>query len=164
VISYCLRIVILRSLNSITQPLPVNFKKIKEMNTKKTLKKLKKKAKKTSSQSLKQLKNLAKIENTPESSYRLRAELQNVSQQALVSALSELTTPLNPILSWFNEGNTSSHRVNQFHSAGLSPPVFKDVASQKISLTTLPLKSPPCKRCPALTGGRCKCAMKKIAV
>lgn len=31
------------------------------------------------------------------------------------------------------------------------------------NLIYLPLKSPPCKKCPALAKGKCKCAVKKIA-
>ncbi|CAH0533354.1 hypothetical protein VST7929_01220 [Vibrio stylophorae] len=30
-------------------------------------------------------------------------------------------------------------------------------------LLTIPLKSPPCKRCPALSGGICACAQKRLA-
>ena len=140
------------------------------MGAKKSLKKLKKKVeKKVQSKSMQQLGALASStqnSNRPQqnSSSQWQAEFKQVSQQALVNVASELAAPLNPLLSWFNDGNvipmpqmgraTSSTNGEIKKSAELRPNIK--------SIVHLPLKSPPCKRCPALSNGVCKCAAKKL--
>ncbi|WP_114764958.1 hypothetical protein [Vibrio rhodolitus] len=140
------------------------------MSAKKSLKKLKKNVmKKAQTRSLKQLQNLSlpkqpTIHGTHASTSGWRNEFKQVSQQALVNVASELAAPLNPVLSWFHDGNVIS-----LPSVGLatSPAVDgnkKDAQQRPTmkSIVHLPMKSPPCKRCPALSNGICKCAAKKL--
>lgn len=132
------------------------------MNAKKALKKLKKKAEKVPSRSAKQLMQLGK---TATSAARVddavRREVKDISQQALLSAASELATPLNPVLSWFREGE-------ELHFSTSSAPSIRSAVKMpssidaKQTLVRVPLKSPACKRCPALNSGICKCAAKKF--
>ncbi|WP_260260477.1 hypothetical protein [Vibrio intestinalis] len=141
------------------------------MGAKKSLKKLKKKVGKVQSKSLKQLKDLAASSPSSTSKEQVsdsawQAEFKQVSQQALVDVASELAAPLNPVLSWFNEGCSVS-----FQSIGQSfTPTPQNTGTKKDALARpnvrsivhLPMKSPPCKRCPALSNGVCKCAAKKL--
>ncbi|MGF1765344.1 hypothetical protein [Aliivibrio kagoshimensis] len=127
------------------------------MGTKSALKRLKKKSKitvKTLAQ-----KQLALLKNNDiqgkghsHNQPTLSTELKGVTYQALQSAVCELSAPLTPVLSWFNEGGvTESYQSEQ-------------PKTNKIrSIAYLPLKSPPCKRCPALSNGVCKCALKQMA-
>ncbi|BDY03794.1 hypothetical protein F0521_08350 [Ferrimonas sp. YFM] len=87
----------------------------------------------------------------------LNPELRAITLQAGQSAVRELMAPLNPLLSWFNEGGI------EFSSSEASTPQIQSIRQPARPLTMLPLKSPPCKRCPALMGGQCKCAVKKFA-
>lgn len=146
------------------------------MNAKKALKKLKKKAvKKVASSSNKQLSALknnalgsvvTSQSRTSSSQSELVNELKGVANQAAMSAAYELAAPLNPLLSWFNDAGgvvdftTSTKKASTplpKQSANDAAPAF----SVK-SVGHLPLKSPPCKRCPALSNGICKCAAKKF--
>lgn len=140
------------------------------MNAKKALKKLKKKTEKKLKGTA--IKKLASIKiNTKISQPQifkkntLSSELKNVTNQAMISAVSELAAPLNPILSWLNGGDfidlTRGEKtenkldLNTHTNDSSTPPQIK-------SIVHLPMKSPPCKRCPALSGGICKCAAKKF--
>lgn len=146
------------------------------MKAKKALKKLKKKAvKKVASSSKKQLSALknnslglsvSSRSHTSSSQSELVNDLKGVANQAAMSAAYELAAPLNPLLSWFNDAGgvvdfTTSNKMATTplpkQSANDAAPAF----SVK-SVGHLPLKSPPCKRCPALTNGICKCAAKKF--
>lgn len=141
------------------------------MGAKKSLKKLKKKVEKVQSKSLKQLKGLAA--STPSavakeqvSGSAWQAEFKQVSQQALVDVASELAAPLNPVLSWFNEGSSTSFQSlgQSLTSTPQTSGAKKDALTRPNvrSIVHLPMKSPPCKRCPALSNGVCKCAAKKL--
>ncbi len=141
-----------------------------------SIKALKKLAKKVDKKQTKAKKQLSKLVN-PKPSYssqqsQLAQELKNLSQQTLTSITAELATPFNPVLSWFGKGLALSPHSLSFtspaaHNGSVNMPPAGMAKIQKLSpaasLARLPLKSPPCKRCPALAGGNCKCAMKKFA-
>ncbi len=144
------------------------------MNAKKALKKLKKKAvKKVTSSSHKQLSALKirplkdnSASRSSASQSALISELKGVANQAAINAAYELAAPLNPLLSWFND----TGGVVDFTTTPkkMSTPVPKQSANDAApeftvkSVGHLPLKTPPCKRCPALSNGICKCAAKKF--
>jgi len=136
------------------------------VSAKKALKKLKKKAEKAPSRSAKQLMRLGKsAASTITVDNSVKREVKDISQQAVISAISELATPLNPVLSWFNEGG--DHRSLSTSSIAATPSIrtmtkLPSSADSKLALVRFPLKSPPCKRCPALSNGICKCAAKKF--
>ncbi|KLV01792.1 hypothetical protein C9I90_05740 [Photobacterium aphoticum] len=147
------------------------------MDAKKALKKLKKKmhTHNDSQRALAGLKpNVVRQRSVNDA---FKGEIKQISQDTLRSLASELTTPFNPLLSWFNEGyagpsmfsaGDSVARKTTTGSASSSKPnngfTVASVAPQSTSLAKLPLKSPPCKRCPAMSGGMCKCAMKKFGL
>ncbi|OLQ70489.1 hypothetical protein BIT28_27100 [Photobacterium proteolyticum] len=134
------------------------------MNTKKALKKLKKKVEKVPNRSAEQLKQLGKAAaSVAGGDEEVRREVIDISQQAMLSAVSELATPLNPVLSWFREGGElqfSASSSPSFRSAIKLP----SSSNAKQTLVRVPLKSPACKRCPALNNGICKCAAKKFNI
>lgn len=148
----------------------MSIEEVANMSAKKALKKLKKKAvKKVKSTSLNQLQSLkntkGSVSVSQASSSRLSAELKDVANDVAVSALSELAAPLSPVLSWLNGGMhsggwESTPRV--VTSTGKVAEPANDSAPKINSIAMLPLKSPPCKRCPALSNGICKCAAKKF--
>lgn len=130
----------------------------------KALIKVPKKVKKKSTKALKALQ--PKQYSAPQSqtySGTVSDELADIARQAGTDALTELATPLQPLLSWFNEG--SSGYANQTLSTSTrltsvaTPPGNR---ANSPALLRLPLKSPPCKRCPALIGDICKCAAKRL--
>ncbi len=89
-------------------------------------------------------------------------ELLDIAKSAGKVALIEAAGPLKPILSWLNEDSY----INVVDVSHCHTNSKQQVASPKQSHTAqhiarLPLKSPPCKRCPALRGGLCKCALKR---
>ncbi|WP_417348285.1 hypothetical protein [Ferrimonas sp.] len=88
---------------------------------------------------------------------KLHPELRAITLQAGQSAVRELMAPLTPLLSWFDEGGTGRSFADS-HS-----PRIQSIQQPARTLSMLPLKSPPCKHCPALMGGHCKCAVKKFA-
>lgn len=140
------------------------------MGSVKALKKLKKKTKKLKSKTQNQLQSLKKTSpNKPQQRQyknQLSSDLKTLSGQVARDIASELTAPLNPVLSWFG---SSSHNFG--HSSG---PVIRSISpstnqgqqkgndSVRLVLAATPMKSPPCKKCPALSGNLCKCAMKKF--
>ncbi|OLQ95058.1 hypothetical protein BIY21_07515 [Vibrio ponticus] len=140
------------------------------MSAKKSLKKLKKKVvQQAQTRSLKQLKSLSLPEQsnkqvTQASNSAWRSEFKQVSQQALVNVASELAAPFNPVLSWFNDGNVITLPPVGFASTTSVETNKKsaDARPNMKSIVHLPMKSPPCKRCPALSNGVCKCAAKKL--
>ncbi|WP_441257544.1 hypothetical protein ACS18Q_06245 [Vibrio sp. Vf1514] len=148
------------------------------MNSKKALKKLKKAVINGQlSGSKKQLRALEKQPGahrpstqhaTSGNQPRLTEEVKTVANQALMQAANELIAPLNPLLSWFGGINVSGgvtsasprSKVSAIkQSANDASPIFAIK-----SVGHLPLKSPPCKRCPALSNGICKCAAKKFSL
>lgn len=95
------------------------------------------------------------------------AEVKQVSQQAVISMVSELATPLQPVLSWFNDGGARQPLATALSQS--SPPIasvtkVSGAVNPRLALAKVPLKCPPCKRCPALGGGLCQCAAKKFSV
>ncbi|WP_205619451.1 hypothetical protein [Ferrimonas senticii] len=96
---------------------------------------------------------------TGNSNATVMQQLGGITKQAGLSAVRELATPLNPLLSWFEGGhNLRFTAANQIGAA-----VSSNRAAVS-SIAQLPLKSPPCKSCPAKVGGLCKCARKKFGV
>ena len=146
------------------------------MKAKKALKKLKKKVKvKSLSPSGELLSKLEKISPNNDSGLKranqvnssaIKQELKELAGQAAVSAASELIQPLNPIISWFNDAPNfdipthQSNGSNQSHQPSNVIALSSNNSSSVIG--RLPLKSPPCKKCPALQSGLCKCAQKKF--
>ncbi|WP_298444956.1 hypothetical protein [uncultured Ferrimonas sp.] len=90
------------------------------------------------------------------------AELKQISRQAGLDVVRELATPLNPLLSWFEEG--ANLRFVAANETALEPRAAATMAAPaaQSNIARLPLKSPPCKRCPAKMGGLCKCAQKRF--
>ncbi|MCL1046960.1 hypothetical protein L2737_16805 [Shewanella electrodiphila] len=156
------------------------------MSSKSALKKLKKKSKKLTSKSLKQLNALTA--NSSKVTYiqpQLKKELGQLSEQVVGNVVSELIQPLNPLLSWFrkegvrdggfSEGGIQAKQPQSAPTNRVNTPTNSPaneasrsaagaVQIQPRSIAQVPLKSPPCKRCPALAGGNCKCAMKKFNI
>lgn len=130
------------------------------------LKKLKKKTKKVTKPSVIQLQRLKKSDNA--SPVNIQSDLKKLSGQVTLDVVSELAAPLNPILSWFGSNHHAISNSN--FSVVTAKPVIRSVSNSQpegkvsqIALARVPLKSPPCKKCPALSGSNCKCAMKKFA-
>lgn len=143
------------------------------MSSIKALKKLAKKVDKKQSKAKKQLNSLAFTKHHQNRQQtQLIEELKSLSQQTLTSITAELATPFNPLLSWFSTGiplPAAPQHQAAFTQGGATHQLAPKLPSiQAIrpapSLAKLPLKSPACKRCPALAGGNCKCAMKKFAL
>jgi len=132
------------------------------------LKKLKNKSrplKNGASLQLMALKKMSASGNNSNVGLLLRNELRKVSNQTLVSIVVELIAPFNPLLSWFNEG--SSFRVSTNMNGHKSHTVIGRaslLSLEKNRIAYTPLKSPPCKKCPAVNGDMCRCAMKKFAI
>lgn len=137
------------------------------MGVKHPLKKLKKEVVKVQSKSLQQLKELSahRVNTDQHANHHIshwQSEFKQVSQQTLVNVASELVVPLNPVLSWFNEGISTEFVGSRNKGVGIKKDV--NVRPNVKSIVHLPLKSPPCKRCPALSNGVCKCAAKKLKI
>lgn len=148
------------------------------MNSKKALKKLKKAV--INSQLTGSKKQLRALEKQPGAHRpstqhatsgnqpRLTEEVKTVANQALMQAANELIAPLNPLLSWFGGINVSGGVTSTSPRSNVS--AIKQSANDASSIFAiksvghLPLKSPPCKRCPALSNGICKCAAKKFSL
>lgn len=103
------------------------------------------------------------------------SELAQLALQTGLQALQEIKKPLTPILSWFDEAEviniTRQHQSESPMRTAASHTTKSPDTAQRIPINTasntntlarLPLKSPPCKRCPALSGGLCKCALKRL--
>lgn len=142
------------------------------MSALKALKKLKKNKPQVISQSLAQLNNLKRSslvkKDNKATNLQLKNDLKKLSNDVVLSMVSELSGPLNPLLSWFETAQSQFSFTPQ-----LQPQVAKQSnQGQAINIKTIstsnsllkqPLKSPACKRCPALQGGICKCAKKRFA-
>jgi len=96
------------------------------------------------------------------------SQLIALVKQTGLEALNEVKTPLNPILSWFDEAQTiplgkqyGRQQGEDSKSEVKRTGVVASTADNQ-HLARLPMKSPPCKRCPALSGGLCKCALKRL--
>ncbi|GAD90549.1 MULTISPECIES: hypothetical protein [Vibrio] len=160
------------------------------MNAKKALKKLKKKSqKKIKKQGIEQLKKLkldaSKVKASNEGqlyfSDALKQDINQGVNQVIADVAYELATPLLPVLSWFNDHQHNIDIVEAPLREQLKKPSsLKDAtssakpisvesprSSSKLqsrpakSILHVALKSPPCKRCPALQNGICKCAAKR---
>ena len=136
----------------------------------KALKKLKKKAFTKQNHSMRQLKklsdqNLTKItDNQHKNQWEI--DLKNLSGQVAMDMASELLVPANPILSWFGT-NSYALKLNNaptIRSISYSAPSSTNQSSNRHVLATTPMKTPPCKKCPALNSGLCKCAVKKFNI
>ncbi|CAG8999472.1 MAG: hypothetical protein CENE_01446 [Candidatus Celerinatantimonas neptuna] len=139
------------------------------MNSAYALKRLKKKSQKLNV-SISQLQHLKQdIKKTCfTQQYSLKQDVVYLSQEVLSDVVSELVKPFQPLLSWFG----LSHDVLRYQKprslgAFVDPQVDKPSKPvQKIgsiSLARIPLNSPACKKCPALQGGLCRCAQKKLS-
>lgn len=144
------------------------------MSALKALKKLKKKPPQVINQSLAQLSALKKDtainHNHSINSRELKSDIKKLSNEVVLSMVSELSVPLNPLLSWFETSSSPislSALPSTYNraepSAGQQPAINIKTISVNNAVLRQPLKSPPCKRCPALQGGICKCARKKFA-
>lgn len=136
------------------------------MGALKELKKLKKKTKKAEKKALKHLSKLSNIEaKTAANNNDWHDDIKELSQEVLVEMVTELKTPLNPIISWFNDnqpqldGLTEKRKVKKYKKDEIKV-ATQQPASRNI--LSIPLKSPACKKCPALANGTCKCAAKKF--
>lgn len=123
--------------------------------------------------SIKQLKKIAKKGKyfaATQSQRRLKldptltGDLKQVGRQTGEAMARELLVPFSPLLSWFDDApsiqlGSVAPTLSQQASANSGVP-----GSNAAAIARLPLKSPPCKRCPAQMGGLCKCAMKKFAL
>lgn len=142
------------------------------MSAKKALKKLKNKATKPQENTaLKALKQLKNPQSDPSRDVRrslFSDELKTVANQAVFHVVQELTMPLNPIRSWFNDTggvvDFTSARTGAVSGLSRQPANDSHNPASLKSMGHLPLKSPPCKRCPALASGICKCAAKKFSL
>lgn len=133
------------------------------MDAKKALKKLRKRERKASNRATAQLQSLKQtIKTSSYGSNRLESEFKQVSQLAVHSAIAELKSPFMPVLSWLNDGYKEPAIFQLTQQANKATQHFQPKAAVK-DITYIPLKSPPCKSCPARKGGRCKCAVKKLA-
>ncbi|MGI2029664.1 hypothetical protein [Endozoicomonas acroporae] len=128
----------------------------------KKLKKLGKKSAKLQTRSRMQLQALAGSQSVgvSEKVRVLSPEVKSVVQGAIVSAARELAAPCNPLISWFQEGNDVPFAAGGVPPKPPQPAVVKSRPEQ--SILHIPLKSPPCKQCPAKASGICKCAAKKF--
>lgn len=144
----------------------------KANKAKKALKKLyKKKSEKPLSPSLIKLHTLKKSDfssHTQEnniSENSTKHAFKELAEQVSISVISELIEPLHPVTSWFKDAPSKGIASN---SPSISPRPKSGAAAQAIKVTTnnniarSPLKSPACKRCPALNNGLCKCAVKQF--
>lgn len=93
-----------------------------------------------------------------------------ISQQVVGSVLSEAAKPLKPLLDWFEHSGSIGLNI-QRKSSSSDRKVAATLNFVQIDRDTkpvpailrLPFKSPPCKRCPARSGGICQCAAKRFA-
>ncbi len=92
----------------------------------------------------------------------VKSELAQVAKHSGLEVLSEMKAPLNPILSWFDEVPAIALRSRPSASIAEANKSTGQNNCPTISLARLPLKSPPCKKCPALNDGLCKCALKRF--
>lgn len=135
------------------------------MSALKALNKLKKNKRVALTPSMLQLNNLKSSELPASQHEPIREDLKKLSNQVVLSMVSELSVPLNPLLSWFETSNSPIIALPNRHiaqSARITSIGHKNAEKRNLLLMQ-PLKSPPCKRCPALAGGICKCARKKFA-
>ena len=122
------------------------------MKAKKALKKLKKKKNKFKSKVFKPHNSMI-IDNHS----AVKAEAKAIGEVVTAQILTELSAPLTPILSWFDGSGSVLAGKN------LKRKTRVRFQSNTRNLAALPLKSPPCKSCPARSGGLCKCALKRFA-
>lgn len=134
------------------------------MSAKKALKKLKKQSHKLEKKSLKQLHKLSRITTqVAANNSEWHHEIKDLSQDVIASMMSELKTPLEPVISWFKK---DSDNVEYNEDVIASGQILTQAKHQQRTATrsvlNIPLKSPACKKCPARANGICKCAAKKF--
>ena len=148
------------------------------MNAKSALKKLAKSSKRRPTSAQRHLKRLRsspiKLESQNTKLRGIPQELKAVSGDVLSAAAAELSAPLNPVLSWFNEAPVPlTPQFQPRESSSSSAKRAKRVSRNPKSalqprtpshLAMVPFKSPPCKKCPAKQGAMCHCAMKKYGM
>lgn len=140
------------------------------MNSAYDLKRLKKKSQKLNG-SISQLQLLKQdIKRTSfTQQYSLKQDVVYLSQEVFSDVVSELAKPFQPLLSWFG----LSHDVLRYQklrsSRNFADPQVDKVSERvkkvdRTSLARIPLNTPACKKCPALQGGLCRCAQKKLSI
>lgn len=95
---------------------------------------------------------------------------RELSQDVVGSMLGEVSKPLRPLLDWFNHTGSVGLVLDSLQAkrSNPTPQPFSNnmrISTKAIStpaILRLPLKSPPCKRCPAKMGGVCQCAAKRF--
>ena len=134
------------------------------MSAKKALKKLKKQSHKLERKSLKQLHKLSRITTqVAANNSEWHHEIKDLSQDVIASMMSELKTPLEPIISWFKDGSGNVEYDKEVIARGqILTLVKRQQRTATRSVLNIPLKSPACKKCPARANGICKCAAKKF--
>lgn len=87
-----------------------------------------------------------------------------LSQQVMGSMLVEVSKPLKPLLDWFDHGGYNVPTPRQPVRNGSTGNMrIQPNSIAPPAILRLPFKSPPCKRCPAKSGGICQCAAKRFA-
>lgn len=140
--------------------------------------KKKQKAAKKRRKSLKKLKKLAKkiAKKSDTTIIQLEipssnsSEFKQAANQAILNAINELSESMNPKLSWVDANKSDSEKSSYSEARRRKEKLWKNhglVSKTKSTPATLPsidvpYKSPACKRCPALSNGLCKCAMKRV--
>lgn len=146
----------------------------------KALKKLRKKASKHGSKNksgdraLQQLSRPAVLpvqHSRPAKSGSEDSVWRELSQDVVGSMLGEVSKPLRPLLDWFNHAGAVGLVIDNLQSKPRSNSKLQPFSGnmridtktvQTPAILRLPLKSPPCKRCPAKMGGICQCAAKRF--
>ncbi|WP_461537604.1 hypothetical protein [Spongorhabdus nitratireducens] len=126
-----------------------------------TKKKLKKLAKKGKYYKKANRQRLSLSAETKDVKIKLKVELTRVGKNAGASAVRELMAPLNPLLDWLSEGLEQQGTPQQEQSVVRTATPPRKNPAEVVSMARFPYKSPPCKACPAKSGGLCKCAQKK---
>lgn len=139
------------------------------MSAKKSLEKLRKKVEKLNTPSAKKLKTIKRVGKQAQLKAveaGAKSELRSLSEQAFSAALSELKTPITPILSWFDDAASLTPHLSLVDAAAPNPQrTIPTVVATNATASPLqkPYKANPCGDCRALRGGLCQCAVKKIA-
>ncbi|AGH80514.1 hypothetical protein PCNPT3_02860 [Psychromonas sp. CNPT3] len=99
----------------------------------------------------------------------LQSELLHIVKQGGSEFIAEIKIPLLPIISWFNDtnntldSNTFQEKKQKTKNKNKDPKKTKKENEKRLNIVTFSskaFKNPPCKKCPALNKGLCKCALK----
>lgn len=97
--------------------------------------------------------------------------LRELSQDVVGSMLGEVSKPLRPLLDWFNYTGTVGTIIDNLQTKPRRNLKLQSFSGnmrietktiQTPAILRLPLKSPPCKGCPAKMGAVCQCAAKRF--